>query len=127
MTAIFLGLPCLHHEEVRLLPVYEFECTCCPSRFELKRSFNDEEPVYCPRCGGKARKLFSPVPIIFKGSGFYVTDVKGANSFTSTTPSEKKSEEASAEASAEATTKAPAKVRAETKTKAPAATAEKKS
>src|SRR5512136_1951531 len=102
MTAIFLDLPCLHHEEVRLLPVYEFECTCCPSRFELKRSFNDEEPVYCPRCGGKARKLFSPVPIIFKGSGFYVTDVKGSNSFTSTTPSEKKSDEASAEASAEA-------------------------
>jgi putative FmdB family regulatory protein len=123
MTAIFIDLPCLHHEEVRLLPVYEFECTCCPSRFELKRSFNDEDPVHCPRCGGKARKLFSPVPIIFKGSGFYVTDVKGSNSFTSTTPSEKKSEEASGEATA----KAPAKVPAETKTKAPAATAEKKS
>ena len=111
------------------MPVYEFECTCCPSRFELKRSFNDEEPVYCPRCGGKARKLFSPVPIIFKGSGFYVTDVKGSNSFTSTSPSEKKSDEAAAtaaEASAEASSEAPAKVSARTKTKAPAATAEKK-
>lgn len=97
------------------MPVYEFECTCCPSRFELKRSFNDEEPVHCPRCGGKARKLFSPVPIIFKGSGFYVTDTRGANSFTSTSPNEKKSDEASAEA--------PTK----TKTEAPAATAEKKS
>ncbi len=74
------------------MPVYEFECTCCPSRFELKRSFKDEEPVRCPRCGGKARKLFSPVPIIFKGSGFYVTDSKGSDSFTSTSPAAKKDE-----------------------------------
>ena len=108
------------------MPVYEFECTCCPSRFELKRSFNDEEPVHCPCCGGKARKLFSPVPIIFKGSGFYVTDSKGTNSFTSTSPSEKKSDEASAAASAEAKTEAPAEAPAKAKTKAPA-TAEKKS
>lgn len=107
------------------MPVYEFECTCCPSRFELKRSFNDEEPVYCPRCGGKARKLFSPVPIIFKGSGFYVTDNKGANNSTSTTPSDKKSDEPSADAETETTGDAPAK--AKTKVKAPAATAEKKS
>ncbi len=125
MTAIFLALFCPHHEEVRPLPVYEFECTCCPSRFELKRSFNDEEPVYCPRCGGKARKLFSPVPIIFKGSGFYVTDVKGANSFTSTTPSEKKSDEPAAETKTEAKSESVPKAKA--KVKAPAATAEKKS
>ncbi len=103
------------------MPVYEFECTRCPSRFELKRSFNDEEPVHCPRCGSKARKLFTPVPIIFKGSGFYVTDVKGANSFTSTTPSEKKPDEPVAETKTEAKTEAPAKT-----TKVKTATAEKK-
>ena len=66
------------------MPIYEFECTCCPSRFELKRSFHDENPVSCPQCGGKARRRFSSVPIIFKGSGFYVTDSKGSQSFTST-------------------------------------------
>ena len=69
------------------LPIYEYECTCCPSRFELKRGFHDEDPVLCPRCGGKARQLFSSVPIIFKGSGFYVTDSRGGQSFTSTTSS----------------------------------------
>jgi len=66
------------------LPIYEFECTCCPSKFELKRGFHDEGAVSCPACGGKARKRFSSVPIIFKGSGFYVTDTRGGQSYTST-------------------------------------------
>lgn len=56
------------------MPIYEYECTCCPSRFELKRSFTDDSPVSCLQCGGKVRRIFSPLPIIFKGSGFYVTD-----------------------------------------------------
>ncbi|MBI4181214.1 MAG: FmdB family transcriptional regulator [Chloroflexi bacterium] len=56
------------------MPTYEYECTRCPSRFELKRGFHDESPVSCPQCGGKARRIFSPAHIIFKGSGFYVTD-----------------------------------------------------
>lgn len=56
------------------MPIYEYECTCCPSRFELRRSFTDDSPVSCPKCGGKVRRIFSPLPIIFKGSGFYVTD-----------------------------------------------------
>jgi putative FmdB family regulatory protein len=65
------------------LPVYEYECTCCPSRFELKRGFHEEGPVSCPGCGGKAKRRFSSVPIIFKGSGFYVTDSRGGDSFVS--------------------------------------------
>lgn len=65
------------------MPIYEFECTCCPSRFELKRSFHDDRPVFCPSCGTRARRLFSSVPIIFKGSGFYVTDSRGGQGFTS--------------------------------------------
>jgi len=61
-------------EEVKGLPIYEYECTCCSFRFELKRSFKENTPVSCPRCGGNAQRIFSPVPIIFKGSGFYSTD-----------------------------------------------------
>ncbi len=56
------------------MPIYEYECTCCASRFELKQSFDDNTLVSCPQCGGKAGRIFSPVPIIFKGSGFYSTD-----------------------------------------------------
>ncbi len=56
------------------MPIYEYECPSCSCKFEKKRSFTDESPVLCPTCKCEARKVFSPVPIIFKGSGFYVTD-----------------------------------------------------
>ena len=56
------------------MPIYEYECTCCSSRFELKKSYHENTPVTCPNCECKAQRIFSPVPIIFKGSGFYSTD-----------------------------------------------------
>ena len=63
--------------EVKDLPIYEYQCTCCSSRFELKQSFSDDSLVSCTQCGGSAQRVFSPVPIIFKGPGFYSTDNKG--------------------------------------------------
>jgi putative FmdB family regulatory protein len=56
------------------MPTYEYECEKCSLRFELKRRFSDNGSGFCPRCGSEARRIFSPVPIIFKGPGFYVTD-----------------------------------------------------
>ena len=58
------------------MPIYEYECEKCLLRFELKRSFGEDGRGYCPRCGSEARRLFSPIPIIFKGSGFYQTDYR---------------------------------------------------
>ena len=57
------------------MPIYEYECEKCACRFELKRRFGEDggSPC-CPQCQGKVRRLFSPPAIIFKGSGFYVTD-----------------------------------------------------
>jgi len=62
------------------MPIYEYECERCSCHFDLRRSFSDSgnEDASCPRCQGKTRRLFSPVPIIFKGSGFYVTDKAAA-------------------------------------------------
>ncbi len=60
------------------MPIYEYECERCSFRFDLRKSFSEEEDACCPRCQSEARRLFSPVPIIFKGSGFYVTDNKAA-------------------------------------------------
>ena len=60
--------------EVIGLPLYEYECSECSKKFELRRSFSDESEVVCPDCKCTATRIFSPVPIIFKGSGFYVTD-----------------------------------------------------
>ncbi|MFC2016129.1 FmdB family zinc ribbon protein [Chloroflexota bacterium] len=56
------------------LPVYEYECTCCSSRFELKQSFSENTAVFCPQCGGGTQRVLSPPLIIFKGPGFYSTD-----------------------------------------------------
>jgi len=64
-------------EEVRGLPTYDYQCTSCPCRFELRRSFSEDGPVSCPECGAEAQHVFTPVPIIFKGSGFYTTDYRG--------------------------------------------------
>ena len=57
------------------MPVYEYECEKCACHFELKRRFDEYigSPC-CPKCQGKVRQLFSPSGILFKGSGFYVTD-----------------------------------------------------
>ncbi|MHC1578441.1 MAG: FmdB family zinc ribbon protein [Dehalococcoidia bacterium] len=56
------------------MPIYQYHCLNCNLQFELKQSFDDKPVADCPRCHGIARRIFSPVPIIFNGPGFYVTD-----------------------------------------------------
>ena len=56
------------------MPTYQYQCGKCKSLFELRQSFSDEPKAVCPACQSVAQRLFSPVPILFKGSGFYVTD-----------------------------------------------------
>jgi len=63
------------------MPLYEYECDKCSHRFEVRQGFHDEPKAECPECNEIARRVFHPAPIIFKGSGFYVTDHrKGSNS-----------------------------------------------
>ena len=56
------------------MPTYQYSCTKCDAKFELKQGFNDDSVANCPKCRAEAKRVFLPVPIIFKGSGFYVTD-----------------------------------------------------
>ena len=56
------------------MPIYEYECNACHYRFDKRQGFNDAPLAECPKCQGTARRVFYPAPIIFKGSGFYVTD-----------------------------------------------------
>lgn len=65
------------------MPTYEYACTACGERTEAKQSFTDPPLETCPHCGGKLRKLYSPVGIVFKGSGFYSTDAKKGSSSSS--------------------------------------------
>jgi putative FmdB family regulatory protein len=56
------------------VPTYEYACTECGERLEVVQKFSDDPLTVCEACGGKLRKVFSPVGIVFKGSGFYRTD-----------------------------------------------------
>lgn len=56
------------------MPTYEYECLSCGRRTEVVQRFSDEPLRECPHCGGPLRKVFHPVGIVLKGSGFYSTD-----------------------------------------------------
>ena len=56
------------------MPTYQYACTDCGERLEAVQKFSDDPLTVCTACGGKLRKVFSPVGIVFKGSGFYRTD-----------------------------------------------------
>ena len=58
------------------MPHYDYLCEACGHTFELYQSFHDEPASTCTKCGGPVRRVFAPAPIIFKGSGWYVTDSK---------------------------------------------------
>jgi putative FmdB family regulatory protein len=59
------------------MPTYEYACTECGNRIEVVQSISDPPLTTCTVCGGQLRKVFSPVGIVFKGSGFYRTDSRG--------------------------------------------------
>jgi putative FmdB family regulatory protein len=57
------------------MPVYTYRCENCGVRFERLQGFNDPVLTRCPECNKKSlRKVYTPVGIVFKGSGFYSTD-----------------------------------------------------
>jgi len=67
------------------VPTYSYRCTECDAAFDIVQAFTDDTLTVCPTCGGKLRKVFSPVGVTFSGSGFYRTDSRAASS--SSTPS----------------------------------------
>ena len=81
------------------MPTYEYRCTNCDEHLEVVQSFSDDPLTKCPNCGGQLRKVFSPVGIVFKGSGFYKTDSRGGAKSGSHKPKEKEKETTSASSS----------------------------
>jgi len=61
------------------VPTYQYACTECGDRLEVVQRFSDDSLTVCSACGGKLRKVFSPVGIVFKGSGFYRTDSRSGS------------------------------------------------
>ncbi|MBM9505083.1 FmdB family zinc ribbon protein [Actinacidiphila acididurans] len=62
------------------MPTYQYQCTQCGEGLEAVQKFTDDALTECPNCGGRLRKVFSAVGVVFKGSGFYRTDSRGSSS-----------------------------------------------
>lgn len=73
------------------MPTYQYACTACGERLEAVQKFTDDPLTDCPACHGLLRKVFTPVGVVFKGSGFYKTDSRA----TPTTPAKKEPDAAS--------------------------------
>jgi putative FmdB family regulatory protein len=61
------------------VPTYQYTCTDCGEPVEAVQKFTDDPLTVCAVCGGRLRKVFSPVGIVFKGSGFYRTDSRNSS------------------------------------------------
>jgi putative FmdB family regulatory protein len=82
------------------MPIYEYECSNCKTRFEKMQSITAEPLTECVNCGGgPIRRVLHPVGVIFKGSGWYVNDSRKAapseGSSTSDTGTDSKPSESS--------------------------------
>lgn len=77
------------------MPLYEYRCKSCDHQFEIQQSFSDDPLTVCPECGGDLRKVFNPVGISFKGSGFYKNDSRSSSGSSSGSSSSSSSSSAS--------------------------------
>ncbi|MBI5316237.1 MAG: hypothetical protein HZB34_09715 [Nitrospirae bacterium] len=107
------------------MPIYEYQCEACAERFEIKQGMKDDPLTVCPQCGKRVQRLISSPAIMFKGSGWYVTDYSDklkpspGNEAPAPTAGEKK--EATPSASEKTTATSPA-TPAPSSTPAPAST-----
>jgi len=74
------------------MPVYEYECEQCGVRFERLQRMSEASLTECPECSGHIHRVMQPVGVIFKGSGFYVTDNRGRSSTGVPAPKKKEDE-----------------------------------
>jgi putative FmdB family regulatory protein len=76
------------------MPVYTYRCHNCGVQFDRRQNFDDKPLTRCPECGKEAlRKVYLPVGIVFKGSGFYATDHRSPSGQRTTKKSDSKSEQ----------------------------------
>ena len=75
------------------MPVYTYRCENCGVQFDRTQKFTDEPLKWCPECGKSTlRKVYTPVGIVFKGSGFYATDHRSPSGQTRTERESKSNE-----------------------------------
>ena len=112
------------------MPYYQYRCNDCEHEFETRQRMSDDPLTECPVCEGHIRRVVNSVGVVFKGSGFYVTDTRNGKSATispdsSKTADTKTSENGTTDSTKpETTAKETSKSSSESKTKesAPATT-----
>lgn len=93
------------------MPTYHYRCSDCGHSFDFFQKFADDPLTECPECGGPIRRVPQPVGIVFKGSGWYVTDSRDSKKSTigsSTESTDKKKTEDAKPATTESAEKKPA-------------------
>jgi putative FmdB family regulatory protein len=101
------------------MPLYDYACTKCGRVREVRHGFGETFDQPCEACGATLRRVFNPAPVLFKGSGFYVTDSRRS---AGAGKAEKPKEEAAAKSEpAKSDTPAPAEAKSGSKSSEPAA------
>ena len=86
------------------MPTYQYQCTECGEGLEAVQKFTDDALTECPNCGGRLKKVFSAVGIVFKGSGFYRNDSRGSSSSSAPASKSSKSTESSSSSTTSSST-----------------------
>ena len=93
------------------MPTYVYKCQTCATKFEVQQAFTDPtlERTACGVCGGEqpVKKVFVPVGITFKGSGFYRTDSRSAGKTGASSASKSETKTTSNDAAATSSTTKP--------------------
>ncbi|MBV8151960.1 MAG: hypothetical protein JOY59_10420 [Candidatus Eremiobacteraeota bacterium] len=79
------------------MPLYEYVCPACATTVDVRHGFDESPTLKCEKCGAALKRHFSAAPVLFKGSGFYVTDSReksGEKAAKPEKPSEKAAEKA---------------------------------
>ncbi|MGH2562558.1 MAG: FmdB family zinc ribbon protein [Thermomicrobiales bacterium] len=67
------------------MPTYSYRCSACANEFEQFQKFTEDPLTDCPACGGSVRRVIQPVGVVFKGTGWYITDNRKSNGSDSPT------------------------------------------
>ena len=109
------------------MPIYEYECESCGTHFDKLQSMKDAPLRQCPECSGSVHKVFHPAGIIFKGSGWYITDSRKSTSsaVTGESKSSDKDKGSETKVKTEGNTEAKPEAKTESKTEAKAESSSK--
>ncbi|MFJ4784563.1 FmdB family zinc ribbon protein [Streptomyces sp. NPDC088794] len=99
------------------MPTYQYQCTECGEGLEAVQKFTDDALTECPNCGGRLKKVFSAVGIVFKGSGFYRNDSRGSSSSSAPASSGSSSKSTSSSSSSDSSSSSSSSSSSDSKSK----------